>query len=256
MIAGTTGESPVLTDDEKRDLWRAVAEAVTVPVIAGAGTYDTHHSVELTTIAAECGAAGILAVTPYYNRPSQTGIEAHFRAIAEATSLPVMLYDIPIRAGRPIDHDVMLRLARECSNIVAVKDAAGSPASSARLVAEAPKGFELYSGDDSQTLPFLSVGGVGIVSVAAHWCGTQMSEMIAAFEAGDNALALSIHQSLLPSFAFEATDANPNPLPTKALLREIGMPAGLCRLPNVEHDPEGLAAVARKIIGDLGVKGA
>src|SRR5207248_8953939 len=141
VVAGTTGEGTVLSNDEKAELWRAVAEAVTVPVIAGSGTNDTRHSVELTRLAEAAGAAGILAVTPYYNRPSQAGLDAHFRAIAGATSLPVMLYDIPVRTGRKIAHETLLGLGREVPNIVAVKDAAGDPASSARLVAEAPAGF-------------------------------------------------------------------------------------------------------------------
>lgn len=253
VVAGTTGESPVLTDDEKVELWRAVCDAVTIPVIAGTGTYDTHHSIELTKLAESCGAAGILAVTPYYNRPSQAGIAAHFQAIAGATTLPVILYDIPIRSSRKIEHDTMLRLASEVSNIVAVKDAATSPATSARLVAEAPPGFELYSGDDAQTLPFLSVGGVGVVSVTSHWSGTQMGEMIAAFLRGDVEEARHLNAALLPSFAFAATDENPNPIPTKAMLRLLGLPAGHCRLPHVEVDGEALAAAAKAIAADLGI---
>ena len=253
VCAGTTGEGPVLTDDEKVELWRAVAQAVTIPVIAGTGTYDTHHSIELTKRAESCGVAGILAVTPYYNRPSQSGIAAHMQAVAGATTLPVMVYDIPVRTGRKIAVDTMLRLAADVPNIVAVKDAAGSPATSARLVAEAPAGFELYSGDDAQTLPFLSVGGVGVVSVAAHWCGVQMGEMIEAFERGDVAKARELNARLLPSFAFESGDDNPNPIPTKAMLRALGLPAGHCRLPNVETDGAALTAAAEAIATDLGL---
>ena len=253
VLTGTTGESPVLTDDEKVDLWRAVSDAVTIPVIAGTGTYDTHHSIELTKRAESCGVAGILAVTPYYNRPSQAGIAAHFRAIAGATTLPVILYDIPIRSSRPIELATMLRLTAEAPNIVAVKDAAASPATSARLIAEAPPGFELYSGDDAQTLPFLAVGGVGIVSVAGHWCATQLGEMIAAFERGDIAEARRINARLLPSFAYESSDTNPNPIPAKAMLRLLGLPAGHCRLPHVEVDGEALAAAAKAIATDLGL---
>src|SRR2546423_11380612 len=155
VVAGTTGEAPVLSDDEKVDLWRAVVEAVTVPVIAGAGSNDTAHSVELTKRATDVGAAGILAVTPYYSRPPQTGIEAHFRAIAGATDLPVMLYDIPVRAGRKIAHETLVRLARQVPNVLAVQDAAGNPGASAALLADTPDEFELYSGDDNMTLPLL-----------------------------------------------------------------------------------------------------
>src|SRR5205807_7888727 len=142
--------------------------AVTVPVVAGAGSNDTAHSVELTRRASDVGVAGILAVTPYYSRPPQSGIEAHFRAIAAATELPVMIYDIPIRTGRKVAHDTFVRLAREVPNVLAVKDAAGDPGGSARLLAETPDEFELYSGDDSLTLAFLAIGASGVVGVATH----------------------------------------------------------------------------------------
>lgn len=254
VVTGTTGESPVLTDEEDRELWRAVAEAVTVPVIVGATGNDTAHSIEQTKAAEACGAAGILAVTPYYNRPSQAGLEAHFRAVAGATSLPVILYDIPIRTGRKIASETMLRLARDVDNIVAVKDAAFDPVASARLVAEAPGGFELYSGDDVMTLPLLAVGGVGIISVAGHWCGRQIGEMIAAFQAGDVVKAREINASLLDAFAFQTNDETPNPVPAKALLRELGLPAGHCRLPHAELPESGLAERARAIIDQLGLR--
>ncbi|MBW3557889.1 MAG: 4-hydroxy-tetrahydrodipicolinate synthase [Actinobacteria bacterium] len=251
VVAGTTGEAPVLGDAEKADLWRAVSEAVTVPVIAGSGTNDTAHSIELTKTAEACGAAAILAVGPYYNRPSQAGLEAHFRAVAEATALPVVVYDIPVRTGRKVSSETLLRLVREVDNIVAVKDAAGDPAASARLIAQAPDGFELYSGDDALTLPLLAVGAVGAVGVASHWTGPQYAAMIAAFEAGDVRRAQQLNAELLQYFAFQASDAAPNPVPTKALLRELGLPAGHCRLPHVEPPELGLAARAREIIDAL-----
>jgi 4-hydroxy-tetrahydrodipicolinate synthase len=253
VVAGTTGEAPVLTDAEKADLWRAVSEAVTVPVIAGSGTNDTAHSIELTKTAEACGAAGILAVGPYYNRPAQPGLEAHFRAVAGATSLPVMIYDIPVRTGRKISSETLLRLAREVENIVAVKDAAGDPAASAWLLAEAPDGFELYSGDDGLTLPLLAIGAVGAVGVATHWTGPQYAEMVSAFQDGDVDRARRLNAELLPYFAFQTSDATPNPVPAKALLRELGLPAGHCRLPNVEPPEAGLAQQARRIIDSLGL---
>ena len=256
VITGTTGESPVLTDDEKIEQWRAIAEAVTVPVVAGSGTYDTAHSIELTKAAESAGVAAILAVCPYYNRPSQSGIEAHFRAIAGATSLPVMLYDIPGRTGRKVTSETLLRLAHDVPNIVAVKDAAGDPPASAALLAEAPAGFELYSGDDSMTLPLLSIGAVGVVGVATHWASPLFAEMVRTYEAGDVKAALECHRRLLPTFAFETTEANPYPVPAKAMLRELGFSVGPPRLPHVEHDPEGLAAAARAIIDELGLAGA
>ena len=231
VVAGTTGESPVLSDSEKADLWRAVCEAVTVPVIAGSGTNDTAHSVELTRRATECGAAGILAVAPYYNRPSQAGFEAHFRAIADATGLPLMLYDIPIRTGRKIAHETLLRLAEEVQNIVALKDAAANPAASAKLLAEAPGGFELYSGDDDFTLPFLSIGASGTVGVDTHWTGVLQGQMLAAYGKGDVEEARRINARLVPSHDFKSTDDAPNPVPTKAMLRVLGLPGGQCRLP-------------------------
>lgn len=253
VLAGTTGESPVLTDAEKTELWRAVTDAVTVPVIAGSGTYDTAHSIELTKTAEACGVAGILAVCPYYNRPSQAGIEAHFRAIAGATSLPVMLYDIPIRTGRRVDGDTLLRLVSEVGNIVAVKDAGNDVVAASRLVAAGAAHFDLYSGDDVLTLPLLSVGAVGAVSVAAHWVGPQIAAMIAAFLGGDPTRARMINAEILDAVAFQTSDETPNPVPAKAMLRELGLPAGECRLPHVEPPSADLAARARKIIDELGL---
>lgn len=251
VVTGTTGEAPTLSDAEKADVWRAVARAVTVPVIAGAGSNDTAHSIELVKTAEQCGVTGILAVTPYYNRPSQAGIAAHFTAIAGATSLPVMLYDIPFRTGRKIAHDTLLHLLREVRNIVAVKDAAGDVNGSARLVAEAPDGFELYSGDDGVTLPLLSIGAVGTVSVASHWSAALQGEMLGAFFKGDVETARRINARLLPSFAFESGDAAPNPIPSKAMLRVLGLRVGECR-PPMGPTPEGLDDRAREILADLG----
>jgi 4-hydroxy-tetrahydrodipicolinate synthase len=251
VVTGTTGEGPVLSDEETVDLWRAVREAVTVPIIAGAGTNDTRHSVEQTRAAQDVGVDGILAVTPYYNRPSQAGLEGHFRAIAEATTLPVMLYDIPIRAGRKIAHDTLVRLLTEVPNIVAVKDAALDVAASARLVAAAPDAFDLYSGNDDQTLPLLSIGAVGAVGVATHWAGVQTGEMIAAFSKGDVDEARRINARLLESYAFEGSDLTPNPVPSKAMMRVLGLPVGECRLPNAPA-PDGLEDRAREVLARLG----
>ncbi len=253
VVGGTTGEAPVLSDAEKADLWRAVSEAVTVPVIAGSGTYDTAHSIELTRRAEACGVTAVLAVGPYYSRPSQAGIEAHFRAVAESTSLPVMVYDIPVRTGRKIASETLLSLARQVDNIVAVKDAAGDPAASARLLAQAPAGFELYSGDDGLTLPLLAVGAVGAVGVATHWTGPQYAEMVSAFQAGDVERARSLNAELSEYFAFQTSEAAPNPVPAKALLRELGLPAGHCRLPHVEPPDADLGSRARQIIDALGL---
>lgn len=250
VIAGTTGESPVLTDDERLSLFAAVIEAVTIPVIAGTGTNDTAHSVHLTKEASALGAAGILAVTPYYNRPSQVGIEAHMRAMAASTSLPVVVYDIPVRTGRKIATPVLLRLAREVSNVVALKDAAGNPAESAVLMSQAPAGFELYSGDDNWTLPFLSIGGCGVIGVATHWSATDHQEMFACWDRGDVVGARKVNARLLESFAYETGDDNPNPLPSKVMMNVLGLDVGEARLP-MGPPPAGLEDRARTVLANL-----
>ena len=247
VVAGTTGEGPVLTDPERIALFRAVVEAVTIPVIATSGTNDTAHSVLMTKEAEAAGAAGVLVVTPYYNRPSAAGLSAHFRAVAAASALPVVLYDIPVRSGRRIGPDLTVRLATEVPNIVAVKDATGDVASGARVVAEAPAGFELYSGDDSLTLPFASVGGVGVISVASHWAGPVFARMLAAHRSGDVATATAVNASLLESYRFESSDEYPNPVPAKAACRALGLAVGQCRLPNAPA-PQSLDDQARSVV--------
>ena len=252
VLSGSTGESSVLTDDEKVALWRAVAEAVTIPVIAGTGSNDTEHSIKMTALAAQCGVDGVLVVTPYYNRPSQAGIYEHFRVVAEAAGdLPVALYDIPIRSGRRIETATMLRLAREVPAIVALKDAGGDAPRTAHLAAQAPPGFEIYSGDDVMTLPLLAVGAIGVISVAAHWVGPQFRRVVDAFLAGDLATAVTGNAELLDSFDFESSAEFPNPLPTKAILRALGLPVGQCRLPMGTSTPE-LDAQAAKILAAVG----
>jgi len=251
VIAGTTGESPTLTHEEQIDLIAAVVEAVDVPVIAGAGSNDTKAAVELTERCTEVGASGILTVTPYYNRPSQQGLIAHFSAIANATNLPVMLYDIPVRSGRKIDTSTILQLADEVENIVALKDAAGDVAETARLIAAVPEGFEVYSGEDSLTLSLLSVGAVGTVSVASHWSTPETVELMKAFFGEDYISALEINRRLIPSYDFESGDLTPNPIPTKAMMKILNLPGGDCRLP-MGPEPEWLAEKARGILSSLG----
>jgi 4-hydroxy-tetrahydrodipicolinate synthase len=252
VLSGSTGESSVLTDEEKVALWRAVAEAVTIPVIAGTGSNDTAHSVAMTKEAAQSGVDGVLVVTPYYNRPSQAGLFEHFRAVAEAAGdLPVVLYDIPVRSGRRIATPTMLRLAREVPSIVALKDAAGDAPTTAHLAAQAPKGFEIYSGDDVMTLPLMAVGALGVISVAAHWVAPQLRQVIDAFVAGDLAAAIKGNAELLDSFDFESTEDYPNPLPAKAMLRAMGLRVGQCRLPMGACTPE-LDTQAQKILAAVG----
>ena len=239
VLTGTTGEASVLTDDEQISVWHAVRNAVDVPLIAGSGTNDTAHATGLTSRAAAAGMDAVLIVTPYYVRPPQAGIEAHFRALAQATELPVILYDIPVRTGRKVATELLLRLAHELPNVVALKDAAGDVAETAELIAQAPSDFEVYSGDDAVTLPLLAVGAVGVISVASHWAAALMNEMITAFLKGDVERARELNARLIPSWNYESGDLNPNPIPTKALLRAIGQPAGQCRLP-LGDAPEGL----------------
>jgi 4-hydroxy-tetrahydrodipicolinate synthase len=251
VVAGTTGEAPVLTDDEKLSLWAAVAEAVTVPVIAGAGSNDTAHSVDQTREASKLGIAGILAVCPYYNRPSQAGIESHMRAIAAATPLPVVVYDIPVRTGRKISTAQLLKMAREVPNIVALKDAAGNPAETAALISSAPEDFEVYSGDDNMTLPLLAAGAVGVIGVATAWTGSDHQEMFRLWGKGDITAARLVNSRMLESFAFETGDESPNPIPTKAMLREVfGLPVGYARLPMGEG-PDWVAPRAHEVHANL-----
>ena len=239
VLSGTTGEAACLTDEEQIALWHTVRAAVDVPLIAGSGTNDTRHAAELTGAAAGAGMDAVLIVTPYYNRPSQAGIEAHFQHVCAATELPVIVYDIPVRTGRKIGSDLILRMANEIPNVVGLKDAAGDPAATARLIADAPAGFEVFSGDDPLTLSLLAVGAVGVIGVATHWAAPVMAQMISAFQAGDIARAQQLNARMIESYDFETGDLNPNPVPTKAMLRAIGQPAGPCR-PPMGFGPEDL----------------
>ena len=250
VLTGTTGESSTLTDDEKMMLWEAVSAAVTIPVVAGTGSNDTLHSVNLTRQASTLGVAGILAVCPYYNRPSQAGIAAHISAMATATTLPVIVYDIPVRTGRKINTTTLLSLAADNANIRGVKDAAGNPAETAVLMSRAPQGFELYSGDDGWTLAFLAYGGVGVIGVATHWSGIDHKEMITAFKKGDIAAAIAINNRLVESFSFETGDEAPNPLPTKAMMQLLGFNVGPARLP-MGTPPEFVFEKAKIVLDNL-----
>jgi 4-hydroxy-tetrahydrodipicolinate synthase len=199
VISGTTGESPTTSDAEKAELLRVVLEAVgdRARILAGVGTFDTEHTLELAATAAKLGANGLLVVTPYYSKPPQAGIVEHFRRIADSTDVPVMVYDIPGRAGVAVATDSMLRLA-EHPGIVAVKDAKGDLAASARVIAESELAY--YSGDDAMTLPLLSVGAVGVVGTSTHFSGVGTKQLIEAYLAGDVKTALRLHQQLLPIY--------------------------------------------------------
>lgn len=232
VVAGTTGESPTLTTEEKVALFRHVVSVVNgrVPVIAGTGSNNTRASIELTKKAEEIGADAVMLVAPYYNKPNQEGLYQHFKAIAESTSLPVMLYNIPGRSVVNISVDTIVRLS-EIPNIVAVKDASGNLDAMTEIIARTRDDFLLYSGDDGITLPVLSIGGAGVVSVASHIIGNEMQQMIAAFEAGELAKAAKLHQKLLP--IMKGLFAAPNPVPVKTALQLKGLDVGSVRLPLV-----------------------
>ncbi len=249
VVAGTTGESPTLSDQEKIALFRLVKEAVgdRAKVIAGTGTYDTAHSIHLTKEAARAGADGILLVNPYYNRPSQDGLYAHFRAVAESTALPVILYNIPGRTGVNCLPETVARLA-EVDNIVGIKEATGSLDQASEVRKRTPRDFLIYSGDDSLTLPMLAVGGTGVVSVASHLAGEEIGKMIRAFHAGDISTALALHLRLWP--LFKVLFITTNPVPLKAALRLAGFDAGAPRLPLVEATPKEQEQI-RAVLGEL-----
>ncbi len=252
VLAATTGEASTLTDDERCDLIRAVSEAVTIPVIAGTGSNDTMHSVTLTRKARGLGAAGVLLVAPYYNRPPQSGIEAHFRAAAAATDLPVMIYDVPMRTGRRVSQEVLLRLFREVDNIVAFKDATDDPPAAAALTARAGRHFDLYSGDDACTLPLLAVGAVGLVGTSTHWTAPLFQQMFAAFGEGNVAKARAINARLQDSFDFINSEASVFSMSIKAMLRTLGQEVGECRLP-LPPAPAEMEQRAREVWARLAV---
>ncbi|MFE9332766.1 4-hydroxy-tetrahydrodipicolinate synthase [Streptomyces sp. NPDC006925] len=237
VVNGTTGESPTTTDAEKTQLVQAVVEAVgeRAHVVAGAGTNNTAHSLELARAAEKAGAHGLLAVTPYYSKPPQEGLYQHFTAIADATDLPVMLYDIPGRSGVPINTETIVRLA-EHPRIVANKDAKGDLGRASWAVATS--GLAWYSGDDMLNLPLLSVGAVGFVSVVGHVVTPELRALLEAHLSGDVAKATEIHQKLLP--VFTGMFRTQGVITTKAALDRLGLPAGPLRLPLVELSPEEL----------------
>ena len=244
VVCGTTGEAPTVTDQEKVELFRVVKEALGKrTVIAGIGSYSTAASIALARKAATTGVDGLLVVVPYYNKPSQEGMFQHFKAIAEATSLPLMLYNIPGRTSVNLLPETVKRLS-EIPNIVALKEAAGSLDQVSELKRLLPSEFSIYSGDDSMTLPMLALGCSGIVSVAAHVIGDEMKEMVDAWFDGDTAQATKWHLDLFP--IFKGIFVTSNPVPIKALLNMIGIKAGGVRLPLVKA-----TSVEMKFLKDL-----
>ena len=231
VISGTTGESPTTSDAEKADLLRVVLDAVgdRATILAGVGTFNTEHSLDLAATAAKLGAHGLLVVTPYYSKPPQAGILEHFRQVADATEVPVLVYDIPGRAAVAIATDTMLRLA-EHPRIRGVKDAKGDLTASAKVIAQSELAY--YAGDDAMTLPLLSVGGVGVVGTSTHFSAVGTRQMIEAYLSGDVSTALRLHQQLLPIYT--GIFATQGCILVKAGLRLLGRDAGGLRSPLIE----------------------
>lgn len=249
VVSGTTGESPTLTGDEKVALYRTVVDAVEhrdTIVVAGTGTYDTAESVELTRRAAEAGVNGIMAVTPYYSKPGQEGLGRHFEAIADASDLPVLIYNIPSRTGRLIEIPTLARLARH-PNVVATKDAVMDIDFTSQTALDVPD-LTVYSGQDSYTLAMMAVGAVGVVSVVSHLAGDEVAAMVAAAADGDFAEARRLHLALMP--VCEACFLETNPSPVKAAMSTLWEPVGEPRLPLTPASSETLAAV-EKAMGNL-----
>ena len=249
VVLGTTGESPTVADGEQSAVLEAVLDAVgdRATVVAGVGTNDTAHSIENARRAERLGAHGLLVVTPYYNRPTQAGLLRHFTAVADATDLPVMLYDIPPRSVVPIEVDTLARLA-EHPRIVAVKDAKGDLGAVMRTLARTDLAY--YSGEDLLNLPLLAVGAVGVVSVAGHLVGPRLAELITAVESGDLVKARAVNESLLP--VYTGLFRTQGVILTKAALRELGLPAGPVRPPLVDATPEQRAQL-RTDLADGGI---
>ncbi|MEK9199658.1 4-hydroxy-tetrahydrodipicolinate synthase [Ureibacillus sp. 179-F W5.1 NHS] len=232
VISGTTGESPTLSEDEKVELFKFTVKVVDgrVPIIAGTGSYNTKASIELTKQAENVGVDGIMLVAPYYNKPSQEGLYRHFKAIADETSLPIILYNVPGRSIVSLSVETIVRLSA-IPNIVAIKEASGNLDAMAEIIEKTPSNFSLYSGDDGLTLPVLSIGGAGVISVASHIIGQEMQAMIKKFLIGNLSEAAKDHRKLLP--IMKVLFATPNPTSVKAALNLNGIPVGGVRLPMV-----------------------
>ncbi|SDJ69128.1 4-hydroxy-tetrahydrodipicolinate synthase [Sediminibacillus albus] len=230
VVAGTTGESPTLTKQEKADLLQFVVKSVgnRVPVIAGTGSNNTRESIEFTQLAESFGADGAMLVTPYYNKPSQAGMYQHFKTIAQAVTLPIMLYNIPGRSAAGMTAETIIKLS-SVSNIVSVKEASGDLEVMTKIISETDRSFSLYSGDDGLTLPVLAIGGAGVVSVASHVLGNEMQQMANSFFSGNYQEASALHQTLLP--LMKALFMAPSPSPVKEALAYAGIDVGSVRLP-------------------------
>lgn len=247
LVAGTTGESPTLTTEEKLNLFEHVVRVVNkrVPVIAGTGSNDTASSIELTKKATSLGVDAIMLVVPYYNKPTQKGLIAHFKTIAKSTNLPIMLYNIPGRTSINMTVETVVELSK-VSNIVAIKEASGDLNQMGKIIAQTDDTFELYSGDDALALPVMAIGGVGVVSVASHLVGKELKKMLQLYSNGNIIEAASIHRKLLNKF--ESLFIFSNPVPLKALLKEEGIDMGSVRLPLVELNNEEHQLVVQRFL--------
>ncbi len=248
VVSGTTGESPTLTNEEKIRLFETVVNEVgdRAKIIAGTGNNDTADSICMTKEAEKVGVHGVMAVVPYYNKPPQEGLYTHFRMIAESTSLPIMIYNIPGRAVANLTPDTVARLAR-IENIAAIKEAAGSLDQATEIRRKTPEDFIMYSGDDSLTLPMMSIGCHGVVSVVSHVVGPEMQKMIRAYLAGDTTGAARIHQDLFP--LIKTLFMTTNPIPVKTALNLMGYEVGGLRPPMVPATEQETAAI-RKVLAD------
>ena len=252
VVCGTTGESPTVFYDQKLELFRAVLEEVDgrAPVIANAGDNCTADSVEFAQRVAGLGVDAIMAVVPYYNKPPQEGLYRHFRAIADSVDVPVILYNIPGRCVINMTAETTLRLARDCENIVAVKEASGNLAQIAEIIDGSPEGFEVLSGSDEDTLPMMGLGGTGVISVASHVAGPALHEMVYAQAEGAHTRALKLHLELLP--LFKALFITANPIMVKDALAATGFDVGTCRLPLVPPTPEQTTEL-RRVLAHTGL---
>ncbi len=251
VVAGSTGESATLSHEEKLKLFSAVLDAIgdRATVIAGTGSNDTQASIALTEEAEKLGVHGSMLVGPYYNKPSQEGFYQHFKAIADSTGLPLVLYNVPGRTASNILPATIVRLT-ECKNIVAVKEASGSLDQVSEILRTAPQGFQVYSGDDSLTLPVMAIGGTGVISVAGHAVGNQICQMIQSFIKGDITKARDIHLALMPFF--KVIFITTNPIPIKTVVNLLGIDAGPLRLPLVQASDVEEERI-KKVMTDLGI---
>jgi len=252
VVHGTTGESPTLTHEEEYELYRVVKKAVgnRIKIIAGTGSNSTATTISSSREAEKIGVDGLMVVVPYYNKPSQEGMYQHFKAVAQSTKLPIIIYNIPGRCVVNMLPETVARIAKDCPNVIGLKDAAASVEQTKKTAGLVPSGFTIWSGDDSMALPMMKVGAVGVISVASHIAGKEIAAMISAFHAGDLKKAETLHNRLMP--LFEVLFITANPTPVKAALEMIGLPVGIPRLPLIEATAAEKEQI-RQVLKELGL---